>query len=70
MEGYKARIHNEARVTDSLNFVLGQYIISAIHNPKKYPHEPYMKKQEKKNALVATTANDRVRIAKMLHGKK
>lgn len=36
------------QVVDIANHLLGQYISIGVNNPKKYPKEPFLARQEKK----------------------
>lgn len=69
VDGYFARINSQVRIQDQLNHVLGRYIIPAVHEPKKYPKEPYSKEQEREKTFISNTDNDRIARAKMLYGK-
>ena len=69
LKGYRDRLHAQMKMNDNLNFVFGQYIIAAVHSPKKYPKEPATERKERRQQFVATTGADRARIAKLLHGK-
>ena len=36
------------KLQDGLNYMLGQYIMTGAHNPKKYPKKPYLQKEKKR----------------------
>lgn len=54
--GWKDVQEEQTKRQDALNHLLGQYILIAFNNPKKYPKEPLMAKS--KQAKQSGFAND------------
>jgi hypothetical protein len=44
-DGYSERQKRQVELADVLNHVLGKYISVAFNNPKKYPKEPILAKE-------------------------
>ena len=65
LDGYKDRI----KAADSLNHSLGSYILTAYHDPKKYPKEPHLSKEDKP-AIRFTTDEQRIMAVRAKYGKK
>ena len=70
MDGYNNRLKQEAKNIDTLNHIFGNYIMSAVHEPKKYPREPYMVEEEKREALISRTDESRIARVRKLYGKR
>lgn len=64
LDGYQKRIET----ADALNHSLGSYILTAYHDPKKYPREPSL--AEKKPTKQYMTDEEYERLARIKYGKK
>lgn len=68
-DGYKDRLEREARQTDMLNHILGNYIAVGVNNPKKYPKKPTLH-DSKDNKQVFTSDEDYERVARIKYKRK
>ena len=48
IKGYQKRLDSMTKLQDGLNYMLGQYIMTGAHDPKKYPKKPYLQKEKKR----------------------
>ena len=68
LDGHEKRIKSDTELADSLNHTLGSYILTAYHNPKKYPSEPSL--SSAKPVKQYQSDEDYERYARMKYGKK
>ena len=66
IEGYGKRLDAEAKQTDQLNHILGEYIAYAVNSPKKYPKKPKLQEDNK----IEYSGQDIQKMAKQRYGKK
>lgn len=72
VEGYKLRTKENFMLSDHANFILGQYVMSAVgsmlSSKVKYPKKPFTQKLDNSKQGVVNLSDRRV--AKALFGKK
>lgn len=69
VKGYEDHQKLQADITDSLNYALGQYMMTAYHEPKKYPKMPYSKKQAEKAKNRTSSDEQRLSSVKARYGR-
>jgi len=65
IDGYNDRMRDK----DKLNLYLGEYISVAFNDPKHYPKKSLLEEFDEKKKNIATTAEERRRIARLKYGK-
>ena len=70
LEGFNQKLDYERQFQDALNHTLGRYIGIAVNNPKKYPKEPYLAEERKRENITAHTDEERIRIARIKYMRK
>lgn len=67
VKGFKLRVERETEQRDQLNHMLGKYIALGVNNPKKYPSNPYLFKEEKTKLMSVDQFEE---LARKRYGKK
>jgi len=70
LEGFNRRLEYERQGQDALNHLLGRYVGIAVNNPKKYPKEPYLSDERKRESITTHTDEERIMIARMKYMRK
>ena len=69
LDGYQERLSQEVRMRDRLNHMLGNYIGIAMNDPKHYPKEPFLAKDDNEGKTVFTTDEARERYVRAMYGR-
>lgn len=69
IDGFNEKLNRERKENDALNHLLGKYIGFAFNDVKHYPKEPYLSKLDEREKMVASTDEDRVKMARLKYKK-